>query len=380
MNGFSRKTVLVLVVGAGVLWAVVPSVAELADVFLKNGVKLRGDVRTTDDEVIVRNLAGQVRVPRGEVERIVPVDVVEGEPTTQPADTPGTTTRATSEPAPRAAERPPRPELPPAPPLSDEDIQKLKLLELKLDGPAEMVRVRFKRKGKQKDLPAEVLDQLKRRPDFRPEWEDVLTRGQPHEKLQLIVRLTGTKHADRIEIENDPETFDVYRRRILPLVERGCARAGCHAGKTARLFRLPMGATTGTTYAYTTFVLLDQMRTADGPLLDRTNPETSVLLGHMLPQEGNPRPHPPVGRGPDFRPVIVHRDDRSYGTVLGWINRLMTPHPDYGLEYENPYAGLLSARTDGEAEEQPDADGPEQPASQPTSRPAGDSAGTFPRE
>jgi len=340
-----RRMVGLGLVVAAALWAVRSASAELADVFLKNGLKLRGEVTTVDDMVIVKNAAGEVRVPRAEVERIVPVEAPASRPATVPA-------RAATAPAiPESATQPAAAELPPAQLLSNEDIQRLKMAELRLDGPPENVRVRFVRKGKQRDLGEEVLDELPEARREDPKWRETLLRGQPAEKLRLIVRETGTTHADRIVIENDPELFAEYRRRVLPLVERSCARSGCHGGRSARVFRLPAGSPSRETYVYTTFVLLDQMETADCPLLNRDNPEASQLLKYMLPQRADVEGHPAVSHGPPFQAVIRDRDDRLYTTVLNWINALRMPHPEYGLVYKNPYAGQPVGEREGERQE-----------------------------
>ncbi len=345
MTRMLRRIVVPALVVAVVLCAVRLASAELADVFLKSGLKLRGEVTTVDDTVIVKNAAGEVRVPRADVERIVPVEAPASQPVTAPTVPPVPTTNPESATQPAA-----RAELPPAPPLSDEDIQRLKIAELRLDGSPENVRVRFARKGKQRDLPADVLDELRQLRNYQPEWEEVLLHGQPSEKLRLIVRETGAEHVDRIAIENDPEVFATFRRRVLPLVDRGCAKSGCHGGRAARVFRFPAGSATSDTYAYTSFVLLDQMETEDGPLVDRDDPESSQLLHYMLPQKADEQGHPPVKSGPPFQAVIRDEDDRLYTTVLSWINALRMPHPAYGLAYKNPYGG--------------------QPASQPARKPA----------
>ena len=346
MNGFNRRTLVFLLAGGAVLGSVVVSVAELAEVYLKNGLKLRGDVTTVGDEVVLRNAAGELRLPVADVERVVPVRPTSAPAATQPATAPSRPTPAGGDAAPASeptadrgapAEEPEPEALPPAPVLSERDIQRLKMLELTLDGPAEVVRVRFKRKGRRADLPEQVLEELRRRPDFEPEWEQVLRRGRAYEKLQLILRETGMKYADRIEIQSDPEVFARYRRRMLPLINRTCGRSGCHFGKTARAFRFPLGSMSSDAHAYTTFVLLDQMETRHGPLIDRTVPNESVLLGYMLPQEQNEQPHPEVGRGPPFKPALRSAEDELYTEVLDWLNYLIVPPPDYGLEYENPY-------------------------------------------
>lgn len=324
------------------------SQADLADVHLRNGLVLRGEVSATDEEVVIRNVAGEVRLPRSLVSQIVPVPAASTQPIEQPATS--ATSPSETEPmesAPEVLEEPApgTTELPPAPPLSDDDIQRLRRAELRLDGAAERVRVRFLRKGRQRDLALEVLEQLRRRRDYQPQWEQILLHGQPHEKLQLILRTTRDEHAERIVIESDPLVFDTFRRRVLPVVTRGCVRSGCHAGRAARVFRFPLGSPGSDVYAYTTFVLLDQMETRHGPLLNRSNPEDSVLLSYLLPPEATSRAHPPVGRGPSFKAVVRDREERPYLAVLSWIDMLAVPRPDYGLKYVNPYAGRLTAPT-----------------------------------
>lgn len=377
MRTLAVRILMVALLGALALVIVRPAPADLADVYLKSGLRLRGDVTRTGDEVIVRNLAGELRIAAADVERIVPVERPSPEsspaaPHTQPAGPPPAgpppaTTPTTAplplptppatlptippaEPVPPASAPAAPGEMPPAPPISDLDITRLKLSELRLDGPPEDLRVRFLRKGKQRELEREVIDEFRqseRSLELQQQAQEVLTRGTPAERLRFIVRHTGLAHADRIELPQDPEIFQTFRRRVLPLVNRGCARSGCHAGRSARLFRFPAGSPTSDTYAYTTFVLLDQMLTAHGPLLDRTNPEDSVLLDYLMPLETSPRPHPPVGKGPSFRPLIRNPDDPLYQTVLGWINDLVVPRPDYRLDYQNPYAGRLAPQPGG---------------------------------
>lgn len=305
------------------------AIAELADVHLKAGLVLRGDVTQTATEVILKNAAGELRIPLVEVSHVVVVG-----PAADVAEDAGERDR------PRRGRNG---ALVPAPPISDRDIHRLKLAELSVDGVPEVVRVRFKKKGRERDLDEEVLDLLRQRESFQVEWADILTRGRPFEKLQLIVRETGMQYADRIEILSDPEAFERYRQQVLPLVEKSCARSSCHGGKEAKLFRFPVGSSRSDAYAYTSYVMLDQMQTPNGPIINRISPQESVLLGYMLPREGNPMAHPEPREGPVFKPVLRGPDDPDYTAVLDWINFLMVPRPEYGLEYENPYAGMIAA-------------------------------------
>lgn len=325
---------LALVCVAAALVALAADGGRLAEVHLKNGVRLRGTVTETAEEIVLTNAAGETRIPRAEVERIVPVEEVATQPATAPI--------IEEEEEPNAVTEPPAYELLLPPPISKEDIQRLRLHELALR-PVEMLRVQFERRGRQRELGLEVLDELRKRSDFRPQWEDVLTRGQPYEKLNLIVRETGLKHADRIRIQSDPAAFDVYRRRVLPIVTSSCARSGCHGGVAARVFRFPAGSKTGESFAYTSFVLLDQMFDAGGRVIDREDPEQSGLLRYLLSPDVVENGHPPVGRGPAFKPALRGREDPQYGMLADWIRSLRKPHPDYGLEYQNPYAGRVAA-------------------------------------
>lgn len=348
-----------IVTGVLMLAAAALAAADLADVYLRNGLRLRGEVTVTAEAVVVRNAAGEVRFDPADVVQVVPVTPA---PETQPGTPPVTqplppATQPVTRPAeqsdppglPESGEELPEPEgepvpevvtpLAPAPAITDEDIQKLKLFELRSDLRREELRVRFKRSGRQRELAIEVLEELRLRPDFDRRWEEVLTRGTVEEKFALILRETGYKYADRIEIVNDPEVFRVFRRRVLPMLTRGCAGSGCHGGVHAREFRFPGGATSGEQYAYAVFALLDRMETSKGPLIHRDLPEQSVLLSFLLPQEETIHGHPPVGRGPRFRPVARRPDDPNYRVVLDWIDSLAMPRPDYQLAYEPLYPG-----------------------------------------
>lgn len=221
------------------------------------------------------------------------------------------------------------------PPLSESDILKLKLSEIDLDGPAERLVVRFKKQRDEPDVIEAVRKEMTAAADYDPQWEEVLDRGQLHEKLQVVVTATGLKYADRIDLRTDPETFATYRRRVLPLINRGCIRSGCHGGPNAEVFRFPPGSRTSDGYVYTSFAIIDRLDTKTGPLLDRGSPEKSALLRYMLPAEVGRAGHPKVDDR-NIVPITRGTHDPRYQATVEWIDSLRTPHPDYQLEYEWP--------------------------------------------
>ncbi len=374
---------------------VAAAAADPADVRLRSGLTLRGDVELGLTELVVHTPAGDARYPRRAVQRIdwlAPAETPEAvfarrlaglkpddllahvalarwaadndladrahevcdyvlkldpgnaaarallaawaaPPATRPAAAGAVASRPAAGPAAPAAQ-PPR-GVPPPPPLSKQDILRLKLSELELDGPPERVSVRLRKQRGQPDLATLVRRELARLPDSDPRWSQTLRYGKPHEQLQIIVRATGLKYLDRIEVRGNPQRFVTFRRRVLPLVVNGCLRSGCHGGANARVFRLPLGSTSSDGFVYTSFALLDRMTTSIGPMFDRDRPEQSALVKYLLPAEKGHEVHPPVPKR-RIAPVLNSTRDPRYQAILAWIGSLRSPHPDYQLEYAWP--------------------------------------------
>ncbi|MBL8877787.1 MAG: hypothetical protein JNG88_01605 [Phycisphaerales bacterium] len=260
--------------------------------------------------------------------------------------------------------------------LSDRDIQRLRIGELlSSDGQIERLRVSFNRKGGQRELVDEVIEELKTRTGVDPADLRVLEHGRAPDQLRVILKYTGMKHADRIEIEEDPQIFEEFRRDILPVLYNGCARSGCHGGEAAKVFRLPpRNAGRKDAATYTAFAILEALETRDGaPVINRRDPTASPLLEYLLPNTAESA-HVNVRR---FQPVAQSNRDRQYEMFLNWIRALKSPRPDYGLERK--YAGYCpvmpvprdEASTTQPADETMDEeeDPEKEPATQPTENP-----------
>jgi hypothetical protein len=364
--------------------------ADMAKVFPKKGSPLLGEVDATRTEIIIRNAAGEVRLNKADVERVewvTPAKTVDDDyqrrfKVLAGEDVAGHFVLAEwlrdqerfdllskqckyilglepdhrnakllvelaqqklAEQAAAGAGGPGEPGeetdatdgLSEPPLLSERDINRLKLYEYPLDGRPEKVFVKFLKERSHAELERLVRGELGMAGKLDPQAERILERGQPHEKLQLILQTTGLKYADRIQVRGDTEVFKTFRQRILPLVAKGCTKSGCHGVREARVFRLPRGARNRDDVVYTSFLILDQLQTRHGPLIDRDLPGNSVLLGFMLPAEDNNQAHPPVKDG-RLVPVLRGTQDSDFDLVLDWLNSLNVPHPKYELEYKFP--------------------------------------------
>lgn len=408
-----RFAAVLLVLGA----AVCLSVAELATVILKDGTRLRGDLTTTDGEVVIRNLAGEVRFAKGDVAevewanapasldeqylrrvRLITPDDLDGhfviaewardrerfdlvsrqctyilglrpdhanarlllefaraklaeQANGGPQVGPARDERV--RPGGRLAE----PEK-----LSDLDVTRLRMYEFPDRNAPRNLRVRFLGQRGKPDVAELVKRELAAANKLDGATREVLERGKPAEQLAAVVAATGVAHAARVEISGDPPVFATFRRKVLPLVQRGCAGSGCHGGDDAAVFRLPNGSSDE--HIYTAFLVLDQIPTRFGPLINREAPQRSALLSFMLPRTATDQPHPPTP-GERFSPRFRGERDANYVAIHEWIDSLRSPHPVYELDYAGP-PWLTELRERAELAE----DGA--PTSQPSSLPTPD--------
>jgi hypothetical protein len=348
--------------------------ADTATIIFHDGAKVHGDVTETPAEIVLDTPYGTRRFARDRVLRIE----YDAQESPQRANPPVPATRsATTGPARdkndgEASSRPTRNVYrgpAPPPPLSEHDITRLKLAEYPLDGEPQTVHVEFTKKRNEPSVETLVEKAIADSKSDEPDWKRILEKGHPPEKLQLVLRTTGLRYADRINVRGDTETFSEFRKKVLPLAMRGCGRTGCHGGNTTEHFRFPTGAQSSDDFVYTAFYVLDSIRTPLGPMIDRDLPEESALLKYMLPhKEGTKPPHSMVKNGKVI-PVFESRDSREYRDVVSWISSLRVPHPDYQLAYQAP--DWLAKLAEPRSVPQP-ADPETQPAkaeSKPASRP-----------
>lgn len=223
----------------------------------------------------------------------------------------------------------------PAKLFSKADGQRLMIAEYDPHGDAEPIPVRIRKPRSGPSFEELVLPDIREAVGFEPAWERTLRTGTPFEKMQVVLRATGLKHADWFEVRGEPAVLSKFRRQVLPLIEKGCARSGCHGGSEGYAFRLPDKRRRSRPYAHTVFHLLTQMHTEDRPMIDRANPQGSTLLRFMLPGLDGDAQHPPVPDG-HVRPVLNGERDARYQKIIAWIESLREPAPEVEFAYEPP--------------------------------------------
>jgi hypothetical protein len=179
------------------------------------------------------------------------------------------------------------------------------------------------------------------------------------QKLHVIAQLKGSAFADKVEIQTDPEVFVEFRRNVMPYVLRGCATNGCHgqANEDAvgfRLFKDPK-KTAPTTYA--NFVILSDLAVGAGRVLDRAQPQDSLLLTYMLPRSEVKveQRHP---GDVELKPIFQSRKTARFKRIEKWIGSLRPRLTLDSNEYGVRLVPLRAAPEDGDDSQ----DGEEKPS------------------
>ena len=224
-----------------------------------------------------------------------------------------------------------------------QQIYRIRLAELRL---SEIPGLRFRFTDDVEDRFASLWEG---RRDFDPDDFDRLDK---YEKLEFILEEIGDSERyndirDDIQITEDPQFMVDFRRSIWRLMRQpgGCAELTAHGGVEAHggpRFLNPMSLSPGDPITlrvmYTNFLILDGYETPNGlKLIDRDQPEESLLLQYGLPPELAKYKHPMVGERP-IQPIFEDKEDPDYVAVLTWIrDTLRGPvHPAYRVSFQLP--------------------------------------------
>ncbi len=204
--------------------------------------------------------------------------------------------------------------------LGPKAINRIRLAEFMVDDMADRPRVRIS-----SPVLDEFVQELQRSPSMTPENLERFRRSGNDDKLRWIIKVLDGRYADRIDMTSDPANIATFRQKIWPILSRSCASPACHGGPDGGSLRFILPATNGAV-GMTNFYVASRCESDDGSLIDRRQPEASLLLQYGLDSQAASLKHPvPVP------PIFAGKDDAKYRIVLEWIRGLRTPAPDYGI-------------------------------------------------
>jgi hypothetical protein len=154
------------------------------------------------------------------------------------------------------------------------------------------------------------------------------------QKVHWIARYSQTKFADEIEIKSDPEVFVTFKKQVLPMIVRTCAKqSGCHAstGEDESIqFRLFEGTKRPARRLYANFLMMNDTHVEDLPMIDRSRPTDSLLLTYLLPADVTKSASRHPGKD-TFKPPFKSRKAPGFRRIEQWIRSLKHPAEDYGV-------------------------------------------------
>jgi hypothetical protein len=216
--------------------------------------------------------------------------------------------------------------------LSEEEINRIRIEEFRWDDPGDVVSVRF-----ENDVIDRFIRQMAGVDRFKePGYDRVFRSLPPIEQLRYILEMRPRDRQLKsdIRILSDPKFMQEFRSRVWPVVRSYCGQSQCHGGPdlVGGFAVLPLGR--GNMHVdYTNFVLLTGVRIDGRWIVDRSNPERSLLLQFSLPPEQANREHPSR-----IRQAFTSRENAAYRRILEWIRRLSGPGDfDYALKFQPPF-------------------------------------------
>lgn len=165
------------------------------------------------------------------------------------------------------------------------------------------------------------------------EGQAAFKRADAVQQLELMFTVQAREFYDQVIVRQDPPVLRDFRTQMHnQYVLNYCGTNQCHGGDDAPgglrvLHRRPMSVAT----VYTNFYLLHTYQNEQGRMIQRGEAERSLLLQYGLPREMAEVPHPEVaGWSPRFTGV----DDRFFQRYAAILERLWTPAPDYGIDFQ----------------------------------------------
>jgi hypothetical protein len=204
--------------------------------------------------------------------------------------------------------------------LSPKAINRIRLAEFRVDDMDDRPRIELPRTVIQ-----EFLDEADKTQAMSQVDKDRFNQPGNDDKLRYIINITGNRYFDQIQMTSEPKAMVVFRKRVWPVISRGCGSPACHGGDNAGHLRFVLPPFAGQAMA-TNFYIITRFEDAQGPLVDREHPEASRLLQFGLSAEQAEAQHPVA-----IPPPFSGPGDPKYLIVLDWIRQLRRPALDCGI-------------------------------------------------
>jgi len=220
--------------------------------------------------------------------------------------------------------------------LTEEEINRIRYMELRaMRGLRGVDRVTVK---VPRDTANDFLAEMTGNEDFKgSQARKNFLKQTPPQKLHTIAHYQGAKYVDQVKILTDPEVFVQFRKHVMRQVIRGCATSGCHVSTNDdaigfKLFNDPKRSAE-TTYA--DFIILNDYMVGRDRMINRNDPEKSLLATYMLPHSEVPAEYRHPG-DVEYRPLFQSARHPRYRRILRWIGSLKIPQEDYGVRLIPP--------------------------------------------
>lgn len=160
------------------------------------------------------------------------------------------------------------------------------------------------------------------------------------DQVKRIKDSGDSKYMQQVHMTSDPAVMisgATSFKTVQSYMLQNCATSECHGGDKAGNFRLVMagggaGAPTAEQQLYTNFYIMAMYSNADGKMMNRDNPDSSLFLQYSLPKQNAGTPHPKV----DIPRKLGGTTDPRFISMSKWVKTLAFPQPNYGIAYELP--------------------------------------------
>lgn len=224
--------------------------------------------------------------------------------------------------------------------LSDEQINRVRQAELQeADAAGRSPRIRFENRVIRRFVDSQ------QGLDFR----EFNRAGDVQKALYILANTNDEEIIDDVMIVTDPRSLLTFKQRVHQTVIETCATSQCHGGRepVGGFLLYPDGREDPT--VYTNFVSLSMAeRLVDDPtggafggdgqvvrqMIDRQDPDNSLLLQYLLPPGLVTYPHPQVE---GYQPRFQNPDANAFQMIRNWIGtQLERPRPDYNIDFTPP--------------------------------------------